>query len=64
MGAAAELSIREVTDDEAAEGGQVAAPGVAIVIESEEVELTGSVFQGADMGCKVGSPRVKGISTG
>lgn len=62
IGAAAELSISEVTDEEAAEGGQVAAPGVANVLDSVKGKLAGLVFQGADMGWKLGSPPVKGIS--
>lgn len=65
IGAAAELSMSEVTEEEAAEGGHVAAPGVAYVTAAASEALKMLLLdQGADMGGKLWPPApVKGMSS-
>lgn len=50
VGAAAELSMWEVTAEEVAEGGQVAAPGVANSVRSDADVFAALCVQGADIG--------------
>lgn len=63
LGTAAELS--RVGVEEAAEGGQVGAPGVATDVESDDVLRALCVRKGTDTGRRLWSPApVKGIFTG